>query len=315
MSKSLIKGLILVMVSLVILGALFILILGVGIYKYNWRNSFTEKALEIIPYPAALISGKIVTYNDWQNKVKQYQSNKNLYLTEQAVDLSSLPLPSKKELKQKALDDLIKRALLYKLANKNKIKISDEEIEIAYHDSVLANIKNGEEAAEESLEKMYGLSIKELKQEIIYDYLLRKKLTEKLASNPNDELDALAKEEASALLQEIADGADFTNLARQESDDSLSLRGGEMGYIGRGEMLAFYEDAAWTLSVGEVSDLIKTPEHYAPAGYYIIKLEDKRTLDREEEIKIQHIFIAANIDKWIEKQLQEANIKRFVRID
>jgi parvulin-like peptidyl-prolyl isomerase len=307
------KKIILIVILFVFFAAAFFTVTGLGIYKYHWENEFTKKIVKIIPYPAAYASGKIITYDSWQEKIKQYENNKKLYLTEQEVDLSSLPMPNGEEIKQKALDDLIKRALLYKFAKKNGIKVSNNEINTGYHDLILANIKNGEESAEESLQEMYGLSIEEFKDQVIKDYLIRKKITEKLSTEPDNVLNTLAGDEAKIILDQLNSGGEFSDLARQYSDDSTALEGGDMGYIGRGEMVSFYEDAAWALEKDEISDLIKTPIDYSPSGYYIVKLEDKRVLEGEEEIKIRHIFIKADIDAWIEQQMAQAKVLRFVK--
>jgi len=83
--------------------------------------------------------------------------------------------------------------------------------------------------------------------------------------------DAKAKEQAQKLLKRIKqDGADFAALAKQHSDDKYNAeRGGEMGYFPRGEMVPPFDEAAFNLKVGQVSDLVKTR-----FGYHIINVLD-----------------------------------------
>lgn len=72
-----------------------------------------------------------------------------------------------------------------------------------------------------------------------------------------------SKEEARALIttlaQRIRDGESFADVARSESDDSSASRGGSLGRVARGAMVPAFEDAAFSLSPGVVSDVVETP--------------------------------------------------------
>lgn len=80
-----------------------------------------------------------------------------------------------------------------------------------------------------------------------------------------------SKEEARARAQEVLDkvrrGEDFAALARQYSDEPGADRtGGDLNRFGRGVMVAPFEQAAFSLRVGEISDIVETP-----FGFHIIK--------------------------------------------
>ena len=88
---------------------------------------------------------------------------------------------------------------------------------------------------------------------------------------------ALTKEEArkksQLLLDRVRKGEDFAKLAEQNSDDPGSTaNGGEYGFFGRGKMVTEFENAAFALKPGEVSDLVETQ-----FGFHIIKVEERRT--------------------------------------
>ena len=84
--------------------------------------------------------------------------------------------------------------------------------------------------------------------------------------------EAAVRKQADALLAKVKSGADFAALAKQQSEDEASKdAGGDLDYFGRGRMVAEFEDAAWALSPGQVSDVVKTAY-----GFHIIKLVDKR---------------------------------------
>jgi len=74
-------------------------------------------------------------------------------------------------------------------------------------------------------------------------------------------------ENAKAVLKRIEAGEDFKELARLHSIDPASKnKGGDLGVFGRGDFLPAFEEAAFKLEVGQVSEITKTR-----LGYHIIK--------------------------------------------
>lgn len=94
----------------------------------------------------------------------------------------------------------------------------------------------------------------------------------------------LTEEEALAKTQELRKrlvaGEDFAKLATAESDDSTaSKQGGSLGSFTRGHMVPAFEQAAFTLPAGQVSEPIKTQ-----FGYHLIKV-DSHAAQKFEEVK------------------------------
>jgi peptidyl-prolyl cis-trans isomerase D len=96
-----------------------------------------------------------------------------------------------------------------------------------------------------------------------------------------DELATIEKT-ARDVLAQVKSGADFSELAKKYSEDSSASKGGEIGWIVRGQTVKQFEDTAFSMKPGEVSDLIKTTY-----GIHIIKVLDKQSahLQTVEEVK------------------------------
>ena len=93
-------------------------------------------------------------------------------------------------------------------------------------------------------------------------------------SDPNVEpalAEAAAKAKAEDLLKQIKDGAGFAELAKANSGCPSSVRGGDLGFFSRGRMVPAFEEAAFALEVGQVSDIVETK-----FGYHIIKVTDRK---------------------------------------
>ncbi len=90
---------------------------------------------------------------------------------------------------------------------------------------------------------------------------------------------ALAKAEVA--MDSIKNGADFAEYAKAHSEDKGSaVKGGDLGFFGRRRMVPPFDEAAFNLKVGEVSDLVESR-----FGYHIIKLTDQKELPTYEEDK------------------------------
>jgi peptidyl-prolyl cis-trans isomerase D len=95
------------------------------------------------------------------------------------------------------------------------------------------------------------------------------------------------REEAERLAEETRSGADFAELAEEYSDDPGSgAKGGDLGYFGRGRMVPAFEEAAFALKIGQISDPV-----LSRFGWHVIKLENRRGKGDAEEIRARHILL------------------------
>ena len=84
--------------------------------------------------------------------------------------------------------------------------------------------------------------------------------------------DVAVKKQAEEILAKIKAGADFAELAKQKSEDEASAKkGGDLDYFNKGTMVPEFDNVAFTLQPGQLSDVVKSQY-----GYHIIKVVDKK---------------------------------------
>lgn len=119
---------------------------------------------------------------------------------------------------------------------------------------------------------------------------------------PRSDEEALAR--ARQVVERLLAGESFEDLAAEFSDGPTAVSGGDLGWFGRGRMVVEFEDAAFSLAVGEFSEPVKSP-----FGYHIIEVverDSQRPLSAEELTQRQQ----AEWDDWLTQKKGESQIER-----
>ncbi len=255
----------------------------------------------------------------------------------------------KTQLRQKVLDNLIGQELLYQDAEKKGIKVSKEDV-----DTQLDGIKKQfkDDAEYQNALKSQGITEDFLKGDIKMNIALNKYIDKTFkpqvtitdaedaafyGANPQyfsqpeqirashilikvpKDADAATKAAARKKIEDVQKklkgGAKFSDLAKKVSEGPSSKNGGDLGYFGKGQMVKPFEDAAFALKKGEMSNIVETQ-----FGYHIIKLTDRKAagLVPYDKVKKQiqdHLFqvkLGDVIQKYIDTLKTGASIKKFI---
>ena len=261
----------------------------------------------------AEVNGVDITKEEFNG---DYQVYKKIYERLLGEDALQQVGQDGKTLEETLKEDILEKLIMEKLVEKEtegmKITVTDEEIQNKLDD--YANQMGGDEKFHEFLlsnniskdffkENMRKeILVDKHKENIIKDINISEEDAKKFYEENKDNLILIrashilvsSEEEGKKILERLKDGEDFATLATLESLDSVSAaQGGDLGYFRKGQMISEFEDAAFSLEIGETSDLIKTE-----VGYHIIHLEDRK--ETYEDLK-QDIVDMLKEQEYIEK--------------
>ena len=280
-----------------------------------WLFGFLPvSAREVLDGIAATVDDRIILISEVESQLQILAMQSNLDLSDQAF-ADSL----RREILSQMIDD---KLVLIEADKDTTIEVSADEVEQALteHINRIKSQFPSEEAflAQLSAE---GLTLKELRKrykdevnnQIFKERFLNKRLTGitissgevrefyrvyqdslpkrpagvhvahiLIAANPGQATKDSLYQYAGLILQKVKAGEDFALLAKNFSDDGTAGSGGDLGWFSRGDMVNEFEQAAFSMVPGEVSDIVETQ-----FGYHIIKVTDKK----QDQIRASHILV------------------------
>lgn len=258
---------------IVLICLIFVLEFGfaISIYGFKSDDAVTKQVARIVPYPAAFTASGIVTVSQYW-KEKDYIEHFYASTKQEAVNSNDL---SNQILKQEAENQIIKKEAL-----KYKLNVSKKDVDAAM-DQIYEN-NGGQAEVEKALKDLYGLDVNSFK-ELVKTQLLRDAINKEVIKHisarhilirveenaPQDKVDE-AKNRLQGYLNEIKSGSiSFEDAAKKYSEDVGSNQdGGLLEDFARGDMVKEFEDVAFKIKIGEISEPFRTS-----FGWHIVKVE------------------------------------------
>jgi parvulin-like peptidyl-prolyl isomerase len=277
------------------------LYLGLGVfftvlvYQFHWDQPATRWAARVFPLPAARVNGETIWLSHYYRRLALVEHYQTASLASQrASSIEENP----DELRQKTLDVLIESLIFRQQAKSYDIIVTDSEITETY--KKLAANNGGEEKFRQTIEQLYGLTPFQFSEEYIPEQLYREKLEDQLFTKVHPRWIIIEDEARSrSVLERAKAGEDFAELVKQFSQDVTTLdKGGDLGWLQRGQYQKPVEDVMFALKTGEVApDLVKTDP-----GFVIIKVDERQDAPIDD----------LSYTEWADKITQEARVTRFV---
>ena len=118
-------------------------------------------------------------------------------------------------------------------------------------------------------------------------------------NKPKDEIPKL-KAKAEDILKQLKSGADFAKLAEQNSDDKTNAaKGGDLGWVSRGQMVPEFEKATFALNKGQTSDVVTT--NY---GFHVVQVLDKEDARLRPLAEVKGEIVTAVKGQMLNDRLQ-----------
>lgn len=236
---------------------------------------------------------------------------------------------------QQVLDSLIVQRIVELEADKNDITLTEDELQEEI-DFMIESF-GGEESYQMALE-YYGVTQDtfedDLRMNLYINRLLEPEIeiteeemneyfeANKESFNQEEQVKAshiLVEDEETAneVIEKLDNDEGFQELAGQYSTDPGSKdQGGDLGFFGRGAMVQEFEDAAFSMEAGEISEPVES-EH----GFHIIKTEDKAEAkeatfeDSKEEVReaILAEKLPVRYETWIQEKITEYKVQTFIQ--
>ncbi len=300
------------------------------------RNKRSKYLLVFTVVLAVVVFGTACTNNGDTPKDDNGDLSKDIVATVNDANITKNDLYEfmVKQNGEQALEFLISRKIVNLEAEKANVEVTEEDLNKEIER--LAESYGGEEAFNQALQS-YGFTIDDIKEDIVMNIKIRKIMEPQITIDEaemikffeenkemfatEEEVEARhilveTEEEAMEVKDKLAAGEDFEKLAKEYSLDTTNKDiGGYLNYFGRGRMVSEFEEAAFSLEIGEISDPVKTD-----FGYHIIKVEDKVEAkeanfeESKEEIRYNILDekVQAEYGSWYEEKLSEYEIKNFL---
>lgn len=275
-------------------------------------STYAVNAQQLVDGVAAIVGQEIIL----NSEVEQYVQN---YVLQNKINVTSNP-EMYKRIKKQVLENLVEQKILLTKADEDTITVTEREVDRYLEEQIRTLVARA--GSESALESAFQSPMKKIRRDLRsetesrlkIETLRRKKFAEVKVSRREVEEFYTMYQDSLPVLKETVDishilkqiksgessreaalakmidvkekvdaGEDFTELAKTYSEDpATSVRGGDLGFIKRGDLVTEFEEVAFNLEPGEISGIVETQ-----FGFHVIKMTERRG----EKIHTSHILI------------------------
>ncbi|MBN2011069.1 peptidylprolyl isomerase [candidate division KSB1 bacterium] len=283
--------------------------LFIGIILISVVPAYGQQVLDKV---LAIVDDDIILQSELMQLAVNYALQSNINPQANPTELEKL--------QNQVLDNMITQKILLAKAEDDTVEVSEREVDNVLDEQIdrmieqLGSVEKVEEYLGSTISKIKrdfrtevedNLKVEQLKRQKLQTIQISRREVQEFYENnldslpdlketvdishiliqvkPGAEGEAKARKQIDDLLVRVKNGEDFAELARKYSEDPGSKnRGGELGFFQRGEFVREFEEVAFNLQPGEISDVVKS-EH----GFHIILMIERRG----EKINVRHILI------------------------
>lgn len=323
-------------------GGLILLILFAGITAPALAEEKAAEKKTEAEGKVAVVNDAVITQEAFEQEMAPVL--KQMEMQGQKPDESQVA-----EIRKKVLNNMINREVLYQASREKEFTADDEAVEEkltafkkqfpneAQFKEALSKMNLSEEVIKKQIreqisiqqlvdeEVVPGVTVSEADAKAYYEanpqffkqpeQVKARHILIKVAPDADEEKKAEARKKLETVQEKLKEGGDFDALAREYSEGPSSTKGGDLGTFGRGQMVKPFEETAFSLKEGEISDIVETR-----FGYHLIKVEEKKPESTvsyegakgriEQMLKRQKVGEAVN--EYIENLKKDAEIEVYL---
>jgi len=315
-------------------------IIAVFLFMAIWLFVPSYLEARVVDKTVATVDADVILMSEYERRAKPLIEEYEKFLTGPDKEIRI------KEFKEKILDQMIDEKVLIHEAKKKNMRVTGKEIQDGIEE-IKKRFPTEEEYNQElARQGLVGKKFEEqVKEQLMVIKLIDQEVKAKVVPPTDSEIEDFYKQNESEMvepeqvrvrhilikvgentdknqalkkirdiLKEAKEGkTSFSELAKKYSEDASAPRGGDIGFFIRGQMVRKFEEVAFALNVGQISDVVETEY-----GYHIIQCIEKKAAEKKslEEIRdYLHNFVfqkrmEEHYEKWLRRLRDTASITR-----
>jgi peptidyl-prolyl cis-trans isomerase C len=279
-----------------------------------------------LPEVLARVNGEAVKKADLDRLIKNMELSAN----------QPIPAERRDEILRRALDQLVTYTVLSQETRARKVTVTDAEIDgnLKQMQSQFPNEQEFKKAL-----TTRGMTLEKLRSDARVDMSINRMMETELAGTPaptdaqvrefydknpdkfkqeeavrashilipaDEKADEATKKKARAeiddVLKQLKGGADFAELAKKHSKDGSAAQGGDLNFFTKGQMVPAFDQAAFALKPGQLSEVVTTP-----FGYHVIKVTEHR-----DASTVPFEQVSPRIKEYLTEQQKQGRAQTFI---